>query len=717
MSKRNKILVSISIIVLFIVSLLVSYAFFSARIYGNESTSTIVGTAAYLELTFSDGNKQINASNIVPGWSDSKTFSVENTGEETAYYIIKITDITNPFVYGGINYKIDKGNTSVVAKETLPLDTIPVTSVIEIPVNTTHEYTITTYYDSIEESQKADLGKSFSYSVTIEAVYKKEISYIEDLVDLSNEVNNGNTYAHTWFLQTKDLDFNNASSYRNANDTITYGDYNGDGTVESIKTELTTGSGFKPIGTDTNKFQGSYDGQNYMLNNLFENNVVNQSQRLGLFGYIVNSTICNLTVSGNITNTNIARDAGGIIGGASVSTLFNLTNNVNVSSSFSSKSIGGIIGSVGNAYIKNVVNNGDINNGNNTGGIAGLIWDKLNIENSHNDGAITNNLGRHAGGLLGRDNNNTDSSKIYNSYNTGDVDNTRTDTVATYVGGLAGLIQGETIIKNSYNTGNVTRTATSSGTSTKTYLHVGGIGGLFDKGVIENCHNTGTITGGNRTGGIIGRKNSTANNLLINKCYNTGSISTDYINQYTTTLGGIIGYAEVNRNGSPYILNSYNSGNISGTVYLYAGGIIGNSTMITYIINSYNIGNISGNYAGGIIANNQNTAYINNIYNIGTIAGSSKSKGLFTDSSETTDATTVFNAYYLNNITGTNINGVGTSKTSAEIASTDFVNELNQNKRAIDLSTIYDGALSDYADFELSDWKYDSVLGYPILDN
>ena len=40
-----------------------------------------------------------------------------------------------------------------------------VTGPIEIPINNTHEYTITTYYDNLEESQKNDLGKTFSYSV------------------------------------------------------------------------------------------------------------------------------------------------------------------------------------------------------------------------------------------------------------------------------------------------------------------------------------------------------------------------------------------------------------------------------------------------------------------------------------------------------------------------------------------------------------------------
>lgn len=72
MNNKKYKLISLTIIVLFIVSLAISFAYFSARIIGNESTSTVVGTAAYLELTFIDGEKQINATNVLPGWSEAK---------------------------------------------------------------------------------------------------------------------------------------------------------------------------------------------------------------------------------------------------------------------------------------------------------------------------------------------------------------------------------------------------------------------------------------------------------------------------------------------------------------------------------------------------------------------------------------------------------------------------------------------------------------------
>ena len=302
MNKKKKIIISLSITMVFLISIAISYAYFSAKINGNESASTVVATSANLELTFTDGVKQISASNILPGWSDSKTIKVENTGEQTAYYVIRISDITNPFVYGGISYDIVGDNGVTIEKDTLPLMEMPVSSAIEIPVNTTHNYTITTYYNNLEESQKQDLGKSFSYTVSIEAVYKKEINYIEDLVDLSNKVNAGNKYEHVWFLQTRDLDFNSDSSYKNANST-SYGDYNGNGTVEPIKTELTTGSGFIPIGYSSDtpiRFKGSYDGQNHKLDNLYRKETTYQP---ALFNRVESSKITNLTLSGEITRT------------------------------------------------------------------------------------------------------------------------------------------------------------------------------------------------------------------------------------------------------------------------------------------------------------------------------------------------------------------------------------------------------------------------------
>ncbi len=123
----------------------------------------------------------------------------------------------------------------------------------------------------------------------------KKINYIEDLVDLSISTNKGNNYDGITSLLMRTLDFNENSSYKNPEDT-SYGDLNGDGTIEGIKAELTDkndGCGFTPIGNDKNPFSGVFDGQGYEIKNLYIND--DEDKYVGLFGYIgVNSEIKNL---------------------------------------------------------------------------------------------------------------------------------------------------------------------------------------------------------------------------------------------------------------------------------------------------------------------------------------------------------------------------------------------------------------------------------------
>lgn len=170
MKLNKKVLITITIIGLFLISMAISYAYFSARIFGNESESTISGTAAYLELTFTDGTPEITATNIIPGWSASKTFKVENTGEKTAYYKLVIKDITNPLVDGGLSYQItsnDGGDN--IPKRAVLTSNRDISLPIEISVGEEHNYTITTYYNNLEVDQSADKGKTFSYTIGIES--------------------------------------------------------------------------------------------------------------------------------------------------------------------------------------------------------------------------------------------------------------------------------------------------------------------------------------------------------------------------------------------------------------------------------------------------------------------------------------------------------------------------------------------------------------------
>ena len=150
----------------------------------------------------------------------------------------------------------------------------------------------------------------------------------------------------------------------------------------------------------------------------------------------------------------------------------------------------------------------------------------------------------------------------------------------SYVGGVAGQNFGT--IENCYNTGAVTGTGGS----------VGGVAGS-NGGTIQNCHNTGAVSGNDRVGGVAGQNSGT-----IANCYNTGAVSGNGSN-----VGGVAGF-----NNSGTIENCYNTGAVSGNgsnVGGVAGYNLGYDGTAT-ITSCYNTGTVSGNgnEVGGVAGDN-----------------------------------------------------------------------------------------------------------------
>ncbi len=128
------------------------------------------------------------------------------------------------------------------------------------------------------------------------------IESIEDLVTFSNTVNGigvtANNFSGKCVMLMASLDFQQSKSYINADGTD-FGDVNGNGTVEGLKKELTTGQGFVSIGNITNYFSGAFLGDEKSIYGLYINRpLVSYS---GLFGYIKSGSISVL----NLDNINI----------------------------------------------------------------------------------------------------------------------------------------------------------------------------------------------------------------------------------------------------------------------------------------------------------------------------------------------------------------------------------------------------------------------------
>ena len=190
MEKQEKIpniIAIIGAIVLLVLAVVgLSYAFFSAFIKNGETDPSIEGTGANLSLVYTDGKSVITSSNIMPGWSATKTFTVTNNGEADTYYKLNISNITNEFVDGGLTFSIASadGGTSV-AEQAVGTTTRTISPSITIAEGATHTYTVTAKYINLNTDQTPDLGKSFSYTIGIEASQKPTF---KDIILANNEV-------------------------------------------------------------------------------------------------------------------------------------------------------------------------------------------------------------------------------------------------------------------------------------------------------------------------------------------------------------------------------------------------------------------------------------------------------------------------------------------------------------------------------------------------
>ena len=119
---------------------------------------------------------------------------------------------------------------------------------------------------------------------------------------------------------------------------------------------------------------------------------------------------------------------------------------------------------------------------------------------------------------------------------------------------------------------------------------VGGISGRY--GQISGCKNYGNITAiADSAGGIIGGTAGGGN--IVRKCINYGQVNSK------KNAGGIVGGLGMAGNASA--IDCINIGNVSATDS-QAGGIAGGGNGFDYILNCYNSGNVtSANGAGGIV--------------------------------------------------------------------------------------------------------------------
>lgn len=276
-----------------------------------------------------------------------------------------------------------------------------------------------------------------------------------------------------------------------------------------------------------------------------------------------------------------------------------------------------------------------------TGGLIGLTSgyaaETITISSCFSSANVT--ADDNVGGLVGLNY----QADLDGCYATGTVDAVGVG-VATgfYAGGLIGSCYGVSEITESYATGAVT--GNNHG--------VGGLIGVADGSVIDDCYAAGNVSGDHNVGGLVGCTRVTA--VTIGQSFATGGVTATY------QAGGLVGYADVETAiDRSFATGDITCGNLGG--WSAAGGLIGehDSGPVT---DSYARGNVTatGEYVGGLVG--YNIGDIDRCYSTGAVAGSAIVGGLVGDSDGTVD-----DSFWDTDTSGTLVSDGGTGQTTAQM--------------------------------------------------
>ena len=428
-----------------------------------------------------------------------------------------------------------------------------------------------------------------------------KILSIEDLIYFANQVNSGNSYEGKVIELGVSLNFSSNNSYALESSLEPGG----------LKEELTSGEGFEPIGTywyaignnETQQiternapyiFKGTFDGKNNSLINLYinrtreikvsnldEENIMimieyfNDEQSLfgKNIGNIINLNIENANLNGDYNVAGICGTNQGVIDNCHTTGKMNSTGGTGRTAGI----VGDNVGDIKNSTVK-----GELSG---TYSVSGISCTNFkNVSNCINYAKINENYGLFTAGIVSR---NAPTATVENCLNVADVKGELLQIVTNRNPRCAGIVaNNEGNIVKCVNTGNITQYGY------RTYI--GGISGYTD-GRVSQCYSTGNIlaNGGYcaRIGGLVG----TADEVIIENCYNTGKVTVIEPAKYTK-IGGIAGETR----NQVEITNCYNIGNISGvgTGYLKLGGLIGECGGTVKINNGFYLNTVSSTLAG-----------------------------------------------------------------------------------------------------------------------
>ena len=173
--KDNKIIFGTLIVLLLLLTVGLSYAYFSTVVKGNDNAKDMVVEAGTLKLTYTDG-PAINAQYIKPGWTTTKEVSVKNNGTLDAYYNVIWQSLTNgitndELVLSATCQRLNASGTVEGTCESIsqaPISDMTIAKKISIESGITHKYTFTILFKEMNTNQNYNQGKEFNGVLGIE---------------------------------------------------------------------------------------------------------------------------------------------------------------------------------------------------------------------------------------------------------------------------------------------------------------------------------------------------------------------------------------------------------------------------------------------------------------------------------------------------------------------------------------------------------------------
>jgi hypothetical protein len=186
--KYYKILTLIVAFLILGLVMVTSYAYYTANVSGNNSSNNVI-TSGYMEITFeNDFDDEIQVVGMLPGNTETKRFSVRNTGTTEAYYDIYVNNVINNFeIKSDLHCKLQESNLGVIYDGDCPHLSGKLVSGINIDYNAIHNYTFEVSFLERDANQDPNQGRTFSTEINL----KETESYM--VSQLYNRYYNGET--------------------------------------------------------------------------------------------------------------------------------------------------------------------------------------------------------------------------------------------------------------------------------------------------------------------------------------------------------------------------------------------------------------------------------------------------------------------------------------------------------------------------------------------